>query len=375
MARALEDLEPVPTYLEFFGMTRPPFARVSEPAEVFHAEQYSLLYEHLTNATQRPDCLMVICGANGSGKTTLLNRYIASLSHEDFFASFDETCSEATQFHCALLRQLGFNDITGTLNELRHISRQFLIHRGLAGDHVLLVIDNAHLVSPSVLEQLRWLSDIKAEDRRVISIVLSGNADLPRIMDSPAMRSIRFQYHVDFNIRVYTEQETDEYIRHRLRLAGAADSAKLSTEARPLIHRFSGGVPSLVNRLCNAVFTEAHAQETRIITEELIRGVAETHKFVPHVVPLQGKGRRRSDSSIRQMTLDASTEERISPREVPPKSTPEMLGSRPDDRGERDVDVTKLQAQVTQLSDELAKFVADKEEALQDIAEIGRAHV
>ena len=369
MARALQDLEPVATYLEFFGMGRPPFARVSEPAQIFHAQQYSLLYEHLTHASQTPDCLMVICGADGSGKTTLLNRYIASLGHEDFFASFDENCTEATQFHCGLLRQLGFIDINGTLNELRRITREFLIHRGLAGDHVLLVIDNAHLVSPSVLEQIRWLSDIKVKDRRVISIVLSGNSDLPRIMDSPAMRSIRFQDHVDFNIRVYTEQETDEYIRHCLRLAGASESAKLSTEARPLIHRFSGGNPSLINRLCNAVFTEACSQETRVISDELVRSVAATHEFVPHVVPLQGKGRRGSDGPSRHMTLDsAGTEERISPREAPPNSAPELLGSGPDGRDERGIEVTKLLAQVAQLSDELAKSMADKERAIQDIA-------
>jgi len=368
VARALQDLEPVATYLEFFGMGRPPFSRVSQPAQIFHAEQYSLLYEHLTHASQKPDCLMVICGANGSGKTTLLNRYIASLGHEDFFASFDENCTEATQFHCGLLRQLGFIDIDGTLNELRRITREFLIHRGLAGDHVLLVIDNAHLVSPSVLEQIRWLSDIKVEDRRVISIVLSGNSDLPRIMDSPAMRSIRFQDHVDFNIRVYTEQETDEYIRHCLRLAGASESAKLSTEARPLIHRFSGGTPSLINRLCNAVFTEACSQETRVISDELVRSVAATHEFVPHVVPLQGKGRRSSDGPGQRMPLDTGTEERISPREAPPNSTPEMLGSGPDGRDEHGVDVTKLLAQVAQLSDELAKSVANKESAIQDIA-------
>ena len=185
MARAQEDLEAKPTYLEFFGMTRPPFARVAEPAAIFHAEQYSLLYEHLARASTRPDCLVVVCGADGSGKTTLLNRYIASLGQEAFFACFDENCSDSTLFHCGLLRQLGFNDITGSLNELRHISREFLVHRALAGDHILLLVDNAQLISPSVLEQLRWLSDIKANERRTVSIVLSGNSDLPRIMDCP----------------------------------------------------------------------------------------------------------------------------------------------------------------------------------------------
>jgi type II secretory pathway predicted ATPase ExeA/chromosome segregation ATPase len=343
-------------------MRRAPFGQVSDAAEIFHAEQYSLLYEHLANSIHRSDYLLVLCGADGSGKTTLLNRYIASLTHDDFFASFDETCSDAAQFHCGLLRQLGFNDITGTLNELRHISREFLIHRGLAGDHVLLVVDNAHLVSPTVLEQLRWLSDITAKDRRVISVVLSGNLDLPRIMDSPAMRSMQFEDHIDFTIRVYTEQETDEYVRHRLRLAGGLDSAKLSNASRPLIHRFSGGIPSLINRLCDAVLTEAFAQETRVISEELVRDVAETHKFVPHVVPLQGKGRRRTDSAVPRPAVEQSSEERISQRQATTQRNPEISAPDPD------IEVTRLLVQVTRLADELTESRAERDQAVRDVA-------
>ncbi len=365
MARAQEDLEATPTYLEFFGMTRAPFARVAQPEAIFHAEQYSLLYEHLARASTRPDCLIVVCGADGSGKTSLLNRYIASLGEEAFFACFDENCSDATQFHCGFLRQLGFNDITGSLNELRHISREFLVHRGLAGDHILLLVDNAHLISPSVLEQLRWLSDVKANDQRAVSIVLSGNADLPRIMDSPAMRSLQFRDHVDFNIRVYTRQETDEYVRHRMRLAGGAESAKWSSDSRALIHRFSGGIPGLINRLCNAVLSEACAQETRVITEELIRNVAEEHKFVPHVIPLHCRGRRRSDRPEESAALDSTTEERISPREVALRPAEEMLRSAPDTAAG---EVAELRAQIAALSAQLVELKAEKEKAALDVA-------
>ena len=91
MARALENPTGDPTYLEFFGFTRPPFARLSKPSQIFHTEQYSLLMAHLAAATEQPDCLVVVCGADGSGKTTLLNRYITSLGDDVCFATIDDS--------------------------------------------------------------------------------------------------------------------------------------------------------------------------------------------------------------------------------------------------------------------------------------------
>lgn len=348
MARALENPDAKPTYLDYFGMTRPPFAKLSEPSQLFHSDQYSLLADHLASATEQPDCLLVICGADGSGKTALLNRHILSLDEDVSYATFDETCADGTQFYSAFLRQLGFHDITGKLNELRNIAREFLIHRGKAGDPVLLIIDNAHLVCASVLEQLRWIAETKIDHRRVLSIVLAGNSDLPRIMGSPAMKKLKFQRHVDFNIRVYTEQETEDYVRHRLRLSGGADATKLSNDAYPVIYRFTGGIPNSINALCNAVLSEACALDTRVIKGDLVRNVADTHEILPHVVPLQGKGRRKNDPDVSPAIPEQQPEERIIAREPPPKPAFESLVA------ESAVDLKDLLSQVSQLSGQLA---------------------
>jgi len=364
MARALKNPIADPTYLDFFGMKQPPFAPLSGPSQIFHSDQYSLLMTHLAGATEQSDCLMVMCGADGSGKTTLLNRYTTSLDQDVSFATFDETCVDGNQFFCAFLRQLGFHDISGTLQELRRITREFLIHRGIAGDPVLVIIDNAHLVSPSVFEQLRWIAETKVEETRVLSIVLAGNSDLPRIMDSPAMRMLKFRRHIDFTIRVYTEEETEDYVRHRLRLAEGADAAKFSVEARQLIYRFTGGTPSLINMLCNEVLTEAFSQKTRVITDELVRTVADRHQLVPHVVPLQGKGRRSTDSDIKLAIPDAVTEERITARAVPPKQPVESPAPDP---AIPDVDTKKLLEQVSGLSEQLGELKAERKQARKDI--------
>ena len=366
MVRALENPGTEPTYLEYFGFTRPPFARLSQPSQIFHTEQYSLLMSHLATATERPDCLVVICGADGSGKTTLLNRYITSLGDDVCFVTIDETCNGEKDFYCAFLKQLGFTEISGTSSELWRITKEFLVHRGMAGDPVLLMIDNAHLINPNVLEQLRRMSAIKVGNRHVLSIVLAGNTDLDRVMQSPAMSQIQFHSQVHFNIRVYTEEETANYVWHRLRLAGGSDVVKFSNEAHPLIYRYTGGIPKLINMLCNELLTAAFAAEAHEITDELVRTIADTRKLVPHVVPLQGKGRRKTDPEFKIVQPDdEESGERITPRDSSAKGgvKKSKRKSRTRDPGDEN-----LLEQISQLSAQVGEFRADKMQAQEDVA-------
>ena len=364
MARALEKAGTDPTYLEYFGFTRPLFAQLSDPSQIFHTEQYSTLMAHLASATERPDCLVVVCGADGSGKTTLLNRYIKSLGDDISFATIDETCDGEKEFYGAFLRQLGFSEITGTEGELRRITKEFLINRGMADDPVLMMIDNAHLVSPSVLEQLRSIAAIKVKNRRAISVVLAGNSDLVRVMESPAMSQTKFQSHVQFAIRAYTEEETANYVWHHLRLAGGIDAVKFSKEAHPLIYRYTGGTPSLINMLCNALLTEAHTLKTKVVTDELVRTVADNRKLLPHVVPLQSKGRRKTDPDFKLVQPDRQTEERITPRE----STDKKPGKKQKSKAEAsDPDGKNLLNHISQLSEQFGELRAERMRALEEI--------
>jgi general secretion pathway protein A len=364
VVRALKKPGKDPTYLEYFGFTRPPFARLSQPSEIFHTEQYSMLMAHLASATEQPDCLVVVCGTDGSGKTTLLNRYIKSLGEDISFATIDESCEGEKDFYSAFLRQLGFSDITGTARELRRITKEFLINRGMAGDPVLMMIDNAQLVNPAVLEQLRRIAAIKVKNRRAISVVLAGNSDLVRVMESPAMSQTKFQSHVQFAIRVYTEEETANYIWHHLRLAGGSDAVKFSKEAHPLIYRYTGGTPGLINMLCNALLTEAHNLETKVITEELVRTVADNRKLLPHVVPLQGKGRRKTDPDFKLVQPERQAEERITRRESTGKDPRKKSTSKTD---AKEADGKKLLDHISQLSEQFGELRAERMRALEDI--------
>jgi type II secretory pathway predicted ATPase ExeA len=295
---------------------------------------------HLATATEQPDCLVVICGADGSGKTTLLNRYITSLGDDISYATIDETCNGEKPFYSAFLK------------------------RGMAGDTVLLIIDSAHLIHPTVYEQLRQMAAIRVKNRRVLSVVLAGNADLERIMDSPAMSQIKFHSHVHFNIRVYTEEETANYVWHHLRLAGGSDMVKFTNEAHPLIYRYTGGIPKLINMLCHDLLTEAHNLESNEITEELVRSVADNRRLLPHVVPLQGKGRRKTDPEFKLVQPDDQDGERITPRDSKAKKPPEK--ARPKAR-KPNIGDTNLLEQISELSAQVGEFRADRMQALEDI--------
>lgn len=364
MASPLLSQDSEPTYLDFFGMTRAPFCRPSAPSEIFYSDQCSLLNSHLTGATERPDSLIVVCGADGSGKTTLLNQYLAGFGDDLCYAAFDETCVEGTQFYCSFLTQIGFGEISGTLRELQRITREFLIHRGKIGKHVLFFMDNTQLMRLAVLEQLRWIAEINIDNEHVLSVVLVGNLNLPRIMDSPAMRSLKFRDQTNFHIRAYSEIETDDYVRHHLKLVGAADAAKFSDESRALIYRFTGGIPRTINRLCNAVLTESCAQGTRVISEQRIRSVAAAGKILPHVVPIRGNGRRKTDLDLSLLMPDSNAGERITGRQ-PDATLPNSESWQASLH--HDVDLNELLVQVAELSSQLEGANEEKRRALTDV--------
>ncbi|MBT8106278.1 MAG: AAA family ATPase [Woeseiaceae bacterium] len=364
MARSLEQTVFYPTYLEFFGLTRPPFARIAEPSQFFQTEQYSLLMGHLGNATKRADCLVALCGARGAGKSTLLNQYISNLGHQSTFVAVDGSCDGEEGFYCEFLTQIGFTDISGTAGELRNITSEFLKYRGDAGDPVVVIVDNAHKTDPIVLQQIRHIAGITTNGGRVVSVVLAGDADLVRVLDSPAMSHTRFDSHVVFNIRAYTEDETANYVWHHLRCAGGNDGVNFAREAHRLIHRYSGGTPELINRLCNDLLAEAFRLESRVITDKIVRAVANKQRLLPYVVPMHGRGRRRTDPDFEDAALLPDTEERIETGSSTPKKLPDQS-----DAQTADADPGHLQQRIAALAEQVKDLQADKLRVLQEVAE------
>ena len=358
MARTQQSPATHPDYLEYFGLSELPFARLGDPASIFPAEQYGLLMSHLASATAETDCLVVLRGVAGSGKTTLLNAYLSELEDETFFATIDNSCRTATDFYGTFLRQLGFKDISGTLRELRRITEQFLQHQASGGNTVLLVIDNAQTVRPVVLEQLRHVADGTFQGRRVLSVVIAGNADLSRVLESPAMSKLKFRSHVNFHIRMFDERESAEYIRYRLAQAGGGD-IQFDVGAMDLVHRFTGGCPAPINKLCHSLLMEACNEDTHSISEQMVRAVASSLDLLPHVVPLHGRGRRRSDK-------EPVVEEQITARAANRKK-PQRQQQQTDDT------ITRLKASLAEMRTALRQSEQSRKAAVTELRKEQRA--
>jgi general secretion pathway protein A len=355
VARAQENPAAEQDHLACFGLARPPFAPLSDPREIHDAEQYSLLSRHLDAAARNADHLVVVRGADGSGKTTLLNRYVTSLGEDTFFATVDQSCESGTAFYCTFLQQLGFDGITGKPGELRHITNEFLIHRARARGTVLLIIDNVHHVRPSVLEQLRSIAATRHDGQRVISSVMTGNAHIRRIMDSPAMDGLRFREFVDFHIRAYTESQTGAYIRHRLHLAGDTAGATFEPDSYAMIHRYSGGIPGQINMLGSALLTEAAQRKMQSINGDLVRWLAESRKLPPYVIPAKGKGRRKSDGATGQARMPDHQGVAIAARSTPAPSSPQTVAD-PPTRGNPRIDTNDLLTRLARVSEQVARL-------------------
>jgi type II secretory pathway predicted ATPase ExeA len=304
MSNALEDPTIGEPCLEFFGLEQLPFAPLPPTKPIFRAEQYALLESHIADMLKDTDCLFMLRGADGAGKTTLLKRYLGGLPNASI-ALIDESCESGTDFYCSFLHQMGFQDIAGKLRELRTITREFLVHRATASDHVLLVLDNAPRIRPAVLEQLRWISGVRRNKRRVLSVVIAGNSELDRIMESPGMSGLRFQNNVSFTIRAFTNKETAAYIRHRLDIFGCGESLKFTAEACGLVHRYAGGLPQSIDHIGSMLLTEAAARRMRIIDGALVRDIAQAAELPVSVFPQANRGRRKTDTNHEPQSPDA----------------------------------------------------------------------
>ncbi|HEY7753276.1 MAG TPA: FHA domain-containing protein [Steroidobacteraceae bacterium] len=353
-----------PAFLPFFGMKRAPFLNLSAPTEVFNSNQCSLLDSHLAAATRRADSLVVILGVDRIGKTTLLNRFIAGLDDGLCYATFDETCVEGVQLHRSFLDQIGLGEIIGTLSELRHITSEYLVHQAKNGQHAVLFVDNAHLARPTVLEQLRWIAGIKLDGVRVCSMVFVGNLSFRRILQSPAMRSLDFRHQTTFHVRALCEGETDDYIRHRLKLAGVADAAVFPDDARALVHRHTGGNPFMINMLCNEVLAASYTQGTRVIGEQHVRSAARALGMPPHAVPIRAHGRRKNDhEAMPSVPRDGATE----PATVRPPALAQPAGRSPQPPSPEEVANRNLRVRISELSNQLERRAEEeRQRALAD---------
>ena len=287
-------------YCELFQLTEPPFRLTPDPQFLFASKQHSRAKAYMESTIWLADGFVVITGDIGSGKTTLIEAFLAELPKEIILAHISQTQLSPVEFLQALLVEFGFKPFRKRKVELLAMLKDFMIEQYAAGKKILLVIDEAQNLSRKVLEEVRLLSGLEAHKEKLLRIILAGQPELSRKLDSPRLQQLTQRVRLRFHLGALSKRETHDYISHRLNVAGAAGRTIFEDSACDVVFRYAGGVPRLINVLCDTALLCAFADERTRVDEGLVKAAAEElqwAEFSERMSKLQGSGDPTGESA------------------------------------------------------------------------------
>ena len=249
------------SYLEHFNLQEQPFRLTPDPDFLYWSKQHARAKAYMESTIWLADGFVVITGEIGSGKTTLLQSFLSELDDNVVYAVVSQTQLTPTQFLQAVLTEFGFRPFNKRKVELLDMLNMFLIEQYGNGKKVVLIVDEAQNLSRKVLEEIRLMSGIETHKEKVLRIILAGQPELRDTLDSPSLRQLVQRVRLRFHVGPLDQHEMREYIEHRLEVAGASDKALFGDDTYKIIHKYTGGVPRLINTLCDTALLCAFADE------------------------------------------------------------------------------------------------------------------
>jgi general secretion pathway protein A len=269
-------------YCELFKLDEPPFRLNPDPQFLFESKQHARAKAYMESSIWLADGFVVLTGEIGCGKTTLIESFIESLPEDVILAHISQTQLTPVELLQALLVEFGFSPFRMKKMELLSVLKEFLLEQYENGRRVLVILDEAQNLKRKVLEEIRLLSGIETQKERVLRIILAGQPELGDTLDAASLDQLRQRVRLRFHISALTKRETVEYIKHRLKVAGAGKRKIFDDEALRLIFRYSGGVPRLINLLCDSAMLCAFADDTTSINAELLMDAVEELQWLPY---------------------------------------------------------------------------------------------
>jgi len=257
-------------YERFYQLRSRPFALSPDPDFLYPSRVHREALDYLRFAIEGHAGFVVITGEIGSGKTTLLQVLLRTLDGQTAVVRLVNTLLTGVELLESMLLDLGVTNPPSTkpamLRELAHV----LIEQRSQGRRVLVVIDEAQNLSPEALEELRMLSNLETEKSKLVQIVLVGQPNLRESLERPILEQLRQRVTVRYHLGPLDAEETARYINHRLKRAAIGAPLELSRDVTDLIHARSGGVPRLINVICDAALLAGYAEERTIIDVPLV---------------------------------------------------------------------------------------------------------
>ena len=270
------------SYLEHFGLNEQPFGLTPDPEFVYWSKQHARAKAYMESTIWLADGFVVITGEIGSGKTTLLQSFLNELEDDVVYAVVSQTQLTPTEFLQAVLTEFGFKPFDQRKVELLDTLNMFLIEQYSEGKKVVLIVDEAQNLSKKVLEEIRLLSGIETHKEKVLRIILAGQPELKDKLESPKLKQLVQRVRLRFHIESLDRREMREYIEYRLKVAGREVAGPFTENAFPKIYLYTGGIPRLINTLCDTALLCAFAEGKKSIDDKDIMVAVEELNWQEH---------------------------------------------------------------------------------------------
>jgi putative secretion ATPase (PEP-CTERM system associated) len=260
-------------YERFYQLRERPFALSPDPEYLYPSRVHQEALDYLRYGLESHAGFVVITGAIGSGKTTLVQSVLRNLDTHTTVGRIVNTMLDPRELLETIMLDFGLEAAGRSKPQLLRDLAQYLVDQRLAGRMVLIVIDEAQNLSLAALEELRMLSNLETEKSKLLQIVLVGQPNLRDKLGTPELEQLRQRITVSYHLAPLDEEETANYINHRLRRASIGAPLEFPREATALIHARSRGVPRIINIICDAALVFGYAEERRDIDRSLIGDV------------------------------------------------------------------------------------------------------
>ena len=275
-------------YQDFYGLMRSPFEMTPDPSFLYLGDTHREGLAMLVYAVRARKGFVVLTGEVGTGKTTLLHALLGQLDSEMPSAFIFNPRLEPLDFFHVLFDEFGIETPCRTKAEYLLTLNRFLIECLKQDRTALLIIDEAQNLSPEMLEEVRLLSNLETPTSKLLQIMLVGQPELNDMLDRPDLRQLRQRIVLRHHLRPFDGDELAQYVDERMRLAGYTGKGVFKRGALKRLHELTGGVPRLVNVLCDGALLAGYSREHASLDGGMIDEVArELRLVVPEQASLE----------------------------------------------------------------------------------------
>jgi len=291
-------------YEDYYGFAEKPFSLTPDPKYLYRSQSHSSALELLQYAIRRREGFVVVTGDIGTGKTTLCRAVLEQIDRTTFtalilnpFLSEEDLLKRILQDFGVISRdELKDGRLSGsTKQELIDMLYDFLLGLVPLKAGAVLIIDEAQNLPLPVLEQIRILSNLETDKEKLLQIILVGQLNLQRLLRSPELRQFDQRVSIRYELKPLDAEAVAAYVAHRLTIAGGSAAVGFTARALARVYRLSGGIPRLINLICDRALIVGFSVRASRITPDMVQHAATSLDLQTPVVPhFQWLARRAS---------------------------------------------------------------------------------